>query len=64
MTHPAVSMVAVVGVPDERLGEEIKAFVVKTPGDPTTEAELASCCKERFAAYKYPRRSPSSTGSR
>ncbi|MFE9682010.1 long-chain fatty acid--CoA ligase [Streptomyces sp. NPDC006285] len=55
MTHPAVSMVAVVGVPDERLGEEIKAFVLKTPGDPTTEAELVSWSREQFAAYKYPR---------
>jgi len=55
MTHPAVSMVAVVGVPDERLGEEIKAFVLKTPGDPTSEAELVSWSREQLAAYKYPR---------
>jgi long-chain acyl-CoA synthetase len=55
MTHPAVSMAAVVGVPDERLGEEIKAFVLKTPGDPTTEAELVSWSREQLAAYKYPR---------
>ena len=32
MTHPAVSLCAVVGVPDERLGEDVKAFVVRKPG--------------------------------
>jgi long-chain acyl-CoA synthetase len=55
LTHPAVSQVAVIGVPDERLGEEIMAVVQKTPGDATTEHELLAWCKEQFAAYKYPR---------
>jgi len=55
MQHPAVSMVAVIGVPHESHGEEIKAVVIKKPGDPTTEEELVAWGKEQFAAYKYPR---------
>lgn len=55
MQHPAVSMVAVIGVPHESHGEEIKAVVVKKPGDPTTEDELIAWGKEQFAMYKYPR---------
>ena len=55
MTHPAVSLVAVVGVPDERLGEEVKAYVVKKPGTYLTEEELTDWCKAQFAANKYPR---------
>ena len=55
MTHPAVSLVAVVGVPDERLGEEVKAFVVRKPGAELTEEELLAWCREQFASYKYPR---------
>ena len=55
MTHPAVSLVAVVGVPDERLGEEVKAFVVKKPGAAAGEEELLAWFREQFAAYKYPR---------
>ena len=55
MTHPAVSMVAVIGVPDERLGEEVKAFVVRKSGAELTEEELRTWCKEVLAAYKYPR---------
>ena len=55
LTHPSVSMVAVVGVADERLGEEVKAFVVKKPGADITEDALIEWCKEQFAAYKYPR---------
>jgi long-chain acyl-CoA synthetase len=55
MTHPAVSLVAVVGVPHDSHGEEVKAYVIKTPGDTTTEAELIAWGKENFASYKYPR---------
>ncbi len=55
LTHPAVSLAAVVGIPDERLGEEIKAFVVPKPGAQVTEDEIIEWCKERLAAYKYPR---------
>jgi len=55
LQHRAVSMVAVIGVPHDSHGEEIKAVVVKNPGDPTTEDELVAWGKEQFAAYKYPR---------
>jgi long-chain acyl-CoA synthetase len=55
ITHPAVSLVAVIGVPHESHGEEIKAVVVKTPGDTTTEEELLAWGKEQCASYKYPR---------
>jgi long-chain acyl-CoA synthetase len=55
MAHPAVSLAAVVGVPDERCGEEIKAFVIPRPGAHPAEAELIAWCRERMADYKYPR---------
>src|SRR5262249_26296331 len=55
MAHPAVALVAVIGVPDERVGEEIKAFVVRKPGTLVTEVELLDWCRGQFAAYKYPR---------
>jgi len=55
VTHPAVSLVAVIGTPHPSHGEEVKAVVVKTAGDPTTEDELVAWGKERLAGYKYPR---------
>lgn len=55
MAHPAVSLVAVIGVPHETLGEEVKAVVQRTSGDHTTEEELVAWGKAQFAAYKYPR---------
>lgn len=55
MTHPAVSLAAVIGVPDERHGEEVKAFVILKEGAKISEAELVNWSKENMADYKYPR---------
>ncbi len=55
ITHPAVSLCAVIGVPDERLGEEVKAFVVLKQGETLTEEDFTAWCKTQFAANKYPR---------
>jgi long-chain acyl-CoA synthetase len=56
MEHPAVSLAAVIGVPHESHGEEIKAVVIKEKDhDDVTEDDLVAWGKEQFASYKYPR---------
>ena len=54
--HEAVREAAVVGVPDEYRGETVKAYVSLRPGKQVTSEELIEFCKQRMAAYKYPRR--------
>jgi long-chain acyl-CoA synthetase len=55
ITHPGVSLAAVVGVPDESHGEEIKAFVIRAADASVTEEELVAWAKDQMAGYKYPR---------
>ena len=55
LTHPDVSLAAVIGVPHESHGEEIKAYVIRNAGSTTTEEELVAWSKEQMASYKYPR---------
>lgn len=54
-SHPAVGQVAIVGVPDERLGEVAQAFVIVRSGHELSEPALLNWCRENMANYKSPR---------
>jgi len=56
LRHPAVAQVAVIGIPDERLGEVGMAFVIPRPDQTVDETELITWCRDKMANYKVPRR--------
>ena len=65
-THPQIAEAAVVGIPDQRLGEEVKAFITTRPGSTVSEQELIDYVKERRRALQVPApcRVPRADGAR
>lgn len=55
VTHPDVSLAAVIGIPDQEYGEEVKAFVIPEAGKTIRPEEIVRWAKQEMAAYKYPR---------
>lgn len=53
--HPGVMEVAVIGIPDERQGEVVKAFVKRKPGTEVNEESIISFCRDRLSPYKVPK---------
>jgi len=56
LKHPLVAESAVIGIPDEKYGEEVMAFVVKKPGEEITEEEIISHCHNNYSKFKCPSR--------
>ncbi|MBU7013363.1 MAG: long-chain fatty acid--CoA ligase [Theionarchaea archaeon] len=52
--HPKIKEASVIGIPDEKRGETVKAFIVLKEGEQTTSEEVIEFCKENLAAYKVP----------
>ncbi len=54
-THPKVSLAAVIGIPDSKSGEAVKAFIKLNPGQTATQEEILDFCRDKMAGYKRPR---------
>jgi long-chain acyl-CoA synthetase len=52
--HNQIAEAAVIGIPDEKYGEEVMAFVVKQPGSEVTEEEIIAHCQERYSKFRCP----------
>ena len=55
MTHPKITEVCTIGIPDVYRGETVKAFIVVKPGQSLTEEEVQTFCRQALAPYKVPK---------